>query len=151
MAESQKSWSIQAQALSFGLVPCPGGAGEGGFIEFEQKKSFFTTIEGVDGTAVRYNTGTRLWTVKIKLLATASYNDYLAGIHVADVASVINGGSGVGVLPLGWKDLGGNGAFTSPRAWITKWPKADVRDKVTDREWELDAADCDVFLGGTFP
>lgn len=140
-------FSLSAVAFLWGGQPAK-GYGESNAFQITMKNPKFTTTEGVDGGVIRNYTGSKLATVKLTLLASSPYNDYLSALHDADVLSSDLGQGGVGVLPFGVKDFNGTSMASATAMWITKAPDMTRTNKLGDVEWEFEASEMRIYHGG---
>lgn len=122
------------------------GFGQNQAFSIEPTSDRFTWVEGVDGSAARAATKSRLYTVKITLLQTSASNAFCSAIHEIDQVD----SSGVaGSLPFIVKDANGTDLFFSPAMSVFKEPPMTRGNKVEDQEWEFRAPDGKLYLGGS--
>jgi hypothetical protein len=144
VTEALKGYNLKGQTVNWGTHDFD-GFGENNAFSIEPVGDRFTFTEGVDGSAARAATGSRLFIVKINLLQTSASNAFCAGIHAADLLD----DSGIaGVLPFIWKDKNGLDLFFSPTMSIIKPPTIVRSNKVESQEWEFRAADGKLFPAG---
>lgn len=129
--------------LTIGGVPI-GGYADGTFISFEMAEDAFTTSVGADGETVRVKSNNRLGTLTITLQQTSDSNSSLSAVATADQLS------GTGIVAVLIKEIGGDTSIISGKGWVRKLPVAEYGKEVANREWILDLADVDAFIGGTF-
>jgi len=125
-----------------GGVPLSGFA-DGTFISVERANDSFSKVSGADGYVSRSKSNDKSGSVTITLAQTSPSNDILQGFALAD--ELTNNG----VVPILVKDVGGRTTFVSAFGWIKKTPSAEFGKEISNREWVLDVADLDVFIGGT--
>jgi hypothetical protein len=118
------------------------GFAEDTMVTVERDEDAFTKMVGVDGETSRAKSNNRGGTAKITLAQTSPSNDLLSGIAVLDEIK------SAGVVPFTIKDLSGTSTYVSAYAWVKKLPASEYGKKVGNREWTLDLADVDVFVGG---
>ena len=114
------------------------------FIEVERSSEAFTKSVGAGGEVCRVRNRDRSATIKFTLMASSPVNDILSAIAIADEAN----GSGIGVLSI--RDSQGTTVLLAGNAWIKKMPKVDFAKELPNRDWELECAVLDIFVGGDF-
>ena len=119
-----------------------GGFADGEFIRVSRKNDAYTMVEGSDGVISRAKSNSRSGEMTIILSQTSPSNDVLSLIHAADEAT------NAGVVPVAVKDLSGRSTYVSAFAWIRKSPDTSFGKDITNREWILDLADYNPFVGG---
>lgn len=118
------------------------GFAAGTFIVASREVDAFTKILGGDGEVARTQSANRSGEVTITLLQTSGSNDILSAIAVADELA------GTGIGPIIIKDTGGSTVLFSGEGWIRKQPDVEFADEAGDREWIIDMASMDYFVGG---
>ncbi len=119
-----------------------GGFADGEFIRVSRSSDAYTKVTGSDGVISRSKSNDRSGEMTIILAQTSPSNDVLSLIHAADEAT------NAGVVPVAVRDLSGRSTFVSAFAWIRKSPDASFGKEITNREWTLDLADYNPFVGG---
>lgn len=119
-----------------------GGFADGTFISFERSNDTFTKVSGTDGVVSRAKSCDTSGEITITLAQTSPSNDVLSGIAAVDELT------GDGVVPVLIEDKSGRTVALSAYAWVKKPAPADFGKEISNREWVLDCADLDVFIGG---
>lgn len=127
--------------LLVGGIPI-GGYADGTFISFMRSNDTFTKVSGTDGIVSRALSADTSGEIVITLAQTSPSNDALSAIHTADEIS------GDGVVPVLIEDKSGRTKALSAFAWIRKPADSEFGKEIANREWTLDCADFDVFIGG---
>lgn len=138
--EAGKTYALRDQMLLFGALILE-GFGEGSGIEITPKGPTWVSTEGVDGSAAWAYTGSKLFQVKIKLLQTAAANQQLQAIFSTQEETGA-------LIPLVWKDTKGLDLFSSPSALIIQPPNVVRGSKIETQEWQIEASNGKLFLGG---
>jgi hypothetical protein len=118
------------------------GFADGEFVSVERTSDTFTKVSGADGIISRAKTNDRSGSLKFTIAQTSPSNDVLTGIAVLDELS------NAGVVPVLIKDNSGRSVFVSAFGWVKKPPTSEFAKDISNREWTLDLADLDVFVGG---
>lgn len=139
-------YSLSAVSFIFGIPAT--GFGEGDAFEITPKGDSFNPMEGVGGDVIRCYTASKLADVKLTLLQSSPYNDFLSATYNADVISSDLGQGGAGVLPWGVKDFNGTTLISAKAMWIVKPPVVTRKDKQSNVVWEFAASDVRWFVGG---
>lgn len=116
--------------------------GEGFTLELDD--DLYSKTTGADGDVARARRHGRAGNAKITLMQSSPSNDILTGFAVADILN------NAGVVPLMVKDLLGTTAIFAAYAWVKKPPAVALGKEVTNREWMLDIANVELFIGGNF-
>jgi len=119
-----------------------GGFADGAFVTVERTSDTFTKVSGADGIISRAKTNDRSGSLKFTIAQTSPSNDVLTGIAIADELT------SDGVVPVLIKDNSGRSIFISAFGWVKKPPASEFAKDITNREWTMDLADLDVFVGG---
>lgn len=125
---------VGAQAIS--------GFADGTFIKVAQDEDAFTKKTGADGDTTRSQSNNFGGKVTITLDQASKSNDYLSGLAALDRAS------GAGVVPVLIRDALGATLVSGESAWVMKQPDVTFAKTSEDREWVLDVASLDTFVGG---
>lgn len=115
---------------------------KGTFIELEFDSDAFTKVVGSDGEVARSKSNDYAGALKLTLMQTSDTNDYLSSLAILDRAS------GTGVVPVLLRDALGRTLASSTAGWVKKIPKIGFGQEIEAREWVLDLAQLDVFVGG---
>lgn len=126
--------------LTLGGVPISGYS-DGTMIEVERDEDSFTKVNGV-GIVSRAKSTSRGGLLKITLQQTSPSNDILSGFVNADELA------GTGVVPMLLKDISGRSISFAEHAWVRKPAPQTFAKEISDRVWEVDLADVDIFVGG---
>jgi hypothetical protein len=124
-----------------GGVPMSGFA-DGTFVTIARDEQAFQKTTGADGSVSRAKTANRSGIITITLQQTSPSNDVLSGYMLADEAS------GDGIVPILIKDTSGRTLHFSPSAWVQQMPDNEFGKDVSEREWVMDCARIDSFVGG---
>lgn len=124
-----------------GGVPMSGTA-DGTFVTISRDEQAFTKVTGADGSTSRSKSANRAGTITITLKQTSPANDVLSGFMIADEQS------NNGVVPVMVKDTGGRTLHYASAAWVQQMPDQDFAKEVSNREWVMDCARIDSFVGG---
>jgi hypothetical protein len=138
---SVRTYDPKQVLIIIGGIPMSGFA-DGDFVSVERTSDTFTKVSGADGIISRAKTNDRSGTMKFTIAQTSPSNDVLTGIAVADELA------NIGVVPVLVKDQSGRSVFVSAFGWVKKPPVSDFAKEIKNREWTLDLADLDVFVGG---
>lgn len=148
MAESTKFYDLDKVNFVFLGVPFSalGGYGEGeSTIKIEKADPNFTWKRGADGSVTRSKTYSKVYTVTLSLLQTATANSILSGFMQVDEKA----SNGAGVGPILVQDSGGITAFAGSESWLEGPPKTvPFGSQAGNLEWVIIVADGEIFLGG---
>jgi hypothetical protein len=133
--------------LSIGQTPTPiSGYAKGTFIDIERDANAFEKFVGSDGEVTRIRNRNRSGMVKITLQQGSQTNALLSALAQLDEAS------GTGAVPLTFMDMSGQtpqSLAASTLAWVRKMPALTFAgDSEETREWILDCASMEIFVGG---
>ena len=117
------------------------GFTEGTFVEIAREEQSFTKVVGADGLVTRAKTNNYSGSLTITLKQSSPSNDVLSGLITLDELT------NAGIFTVLVKDLSGNSVYFSAQAWIRQWPTSTFAREVTDREWILDLANINLFVG----
>ena len=118
------------------------GFQNGTFISVERKTDTFSDEAGGQGDVVRVRSRDKRGTVTVTLQGASSSNDVLSTFAATDEAA------GTAYGPLLVKDLNGTSIYQGTNAYIAKYPKNDLGDTHTPREWVIAVPNLDMFTGG---
>lgn len=119
-----------------------GGYADGNFVEITFEEEQFKKVTGADGLTSRAKTNNHSGSISITLQATSSSNDVLSLLWNADRRT--NGG----VVPILVKDSSGRTLAAAAHAWIKKLPDVAFGKEISERTWEFDCAELEIFVGG---
>ena len=128
------SMIIGAQAAS--------GLADGTFITVEYDEDRFTKKTGADGEVTRVQNANESANIKLILMQTSNFNDYLSALSLADRLT------GLGAVPVLIRDQLGTTLFAAQNCWVRKTPAGEFGKEVGTREWILDTDAADLFFGG---
>lgn len=118
-----------------------GGFADGTFVTIERSNDSFTKVSGADGPVSRAKSNDFSGMLTLTLAQTSPSNDVLSGFLLADELE------GEGIIPVIVKDFGGSSNLVSAFGWVRKPANASYAKEIEDREWTLDLADLDMFVG----
>jgi len=118
------------------------GFADGTIVSVEFDEDAFSKKVGTDGETTRVKSNNNAGKVNIFLDQASESNDYLSGLAALDRAS------SAGVVPVTVRDANGTTLFFIESAWVMKIPTTEFGKEATDREWVLDCADMNAFVGG---
>lgn len=126
--------------VSIGGVPMSGYA-DGTFLLVDRDEDAFTKVTGADGFTTRVKSNNRGGSLTLTLKQSSPSNDILSGFANLDELS------NSGVVPILVKDLSGTSTYFSATGWIRKYPSSEFGKELNNREWIIDLADVDMFVG----
>lgn len=118
------------------------GLADGTFVSISRDEQAFTKVTGADGSTSRSKSANRAGTITITLKQTSPSNDVLTGFMLADEQN------SDGIVPVMVKDTGGRTLSYASAAWVQQAPDQDFGKEINEREWVLDCARIDMFVGG---
>lgn len=121
------------------------GYADGEFVRVETQTEDFTSKAGTDGEVTRSKTNDRRGTVTIMLEQTSPANAELSALRALDINTP--GGAGVGALLIRDR-LNGETLYRAAEAWIQKLPDSSFDRESQSREWVIECAKLDAFIGG---
>jgi len=137
-----KTYDPKKCLVIIGGVPMS-GFGEDTFVAVARDEDAFTKVVGADGEVSRSKSANRAGSLTLTLMQTSLSNDVLSALAAADELD------GRGVVPVLIKDLTGTTTLFAAHGWIRKVPDVELGKDIGTREWVIDTADMDVFVGGT--
>jgi hypothetical protein len=141
MAAGVYSYASDEVQIIVGGVPMSGLA-DGTFVSISRDEQAFTKVTGADGSTSRSKSANRAGSITITLKQTSPANDVLSGFMIADEQS------NNGVVPVMVKDTGGRTLHYASAAWVQKMPDQDFSKEISNREWVMDCARINSFVGG---
>lgn len=135
------TYSCSEVQVIVGGAPMSGMA-DGTFVNIERDEQAYTKVTGADGSTSRSKSANRSGTITITLKQTSPSNDVLTGFMVADEQG------DAGVVPVLVKDNSGRTLHAASAAWVQKSPSQDFAKEISNREWVMDCARLDQFIGG---
>jgi len=136
-----KTYAPDKVSVVFGGAILSGYA-EDTFVKVEQSVEAFTKHIGADGEVSRTRNTDKSGTITVTLKQTSDSNDTLSAFYLADIASL------QGYLPVIVKDNIGRTLAAGSSAWIQKLPESEFGKEISDREWVIEVADLQYFVGG---
>ena len=118
------------------------GFADGTFLTVSRDNDAFNKVSGADGETSRAKSNDKGGSATLVLQQTSPSNDILSGIAIADELS------NSGVVPLIVTDSLGTTTLFSGEGWIKKIPDAVFAKEISNRDWVLDMASIDIFIGG---
>lgn len=135
-----RTYDPASVVVSIAGVPISGYA-DGTFVSVDRDDDAFTKVTGADGNTTRIKSNNRSGFLTLTLLQSSPSNDILSGLAQLDEAT------NAGVVPVLVKDMSGNSIYFSAQGWIRKYPTSDFGKEINNREWIIDLADMDMFVG----
>ncbi len=139
---------MATKTYAFNKVSCSlGGILITGFMEdtvitVTRDEDSFEKHTGADGEVSRAANANKGGTATLRLKQTSLSNDMLSNRLAADELS----NTGVGVFNV--TDAGGRTNVNAAEAWIKKPAEVTFAKGVEGREWTIDLANVDMFIGG---
>lgn len=118
------------------------GFADGTFVEAGRDEDAFTKVVGAKGEVSRSKSNNKSGFIKIILQQTSPSNDTLSAIAIADEQT------NAGVVPVIVKDALGTSLIFSAEGWVKKMPDYGAGKEIGNREWMIDAAVLEYFVGG---
>jgi hypothetical protein len=118
------------------------GFADGTFVKVSFDGDAFSKKKGADGNTTRSQSNDDGGKIVITLDQASDSNDYLSGLAVLDRAS------GAGVVPVLIRDAMGRTLIAVESAWVLKQADVMFSKQSEDREWTLDCASIEMFVGG---
>ncbi len=119
------------------------GYAEGTFITAERNEDGYELSVGAGGDVTRVRNNNRSGRVTLTLQAESPSNDLLSAQAILDEALLA---AGLGVLLV--KDLNGTTVLEAEAAWIMKFANMENADTGGNREWIIECAELEMFVGG---
>lgn len=139
-----RTYDPKQVAINIGGAPMQGFA-DGTFLNVERENDAFQKVVGADGVVSRAKSNDRSGLATLTLVQTSPSNDLLSALAVADELQ------NAGVVPITVKDLEGRTTYFAGTGWIRKMADSEFSNEITNREWAIDLAEVDVFIGGNGP
>lgn len=118
------------------------GFADGTFVLASRNNDLFTLTVGADGEATRSKSNDLSGRITVTLQQTSISNDIFSALADADELS--NQGS----FPIQVKDASGNTLSSAETAWVVKKADATFGKETENREWIIEAACLEHFVGG---
>jgi hypothetical protein len=135
-----RTYDPKKVSLSVGGVPLSGYA-DGSFISVEMSNDAWSKSVGADGQTTRAKSNDKSGTITVTFAQSSASNDYLSSLALLD--EKVN----LGVRPAHLADVNGTTILMAPFAWVRKLPSSEFSKEVSNREWALDCADLNMFVG----
>ncbi len=118
------------------------GFADGTFLTISRDNDSFSKVSGADGETSRAKSNDKGGGAILSLQQTSPSNDILSGIVIADELS------NSGVVPMIVTDSLGTTVLFSGEGWIKKPAEVTFAKEIGNRDWNLDLASMDIFIGG---
>jgi hypothetical protein len=120
------------------------GFADGEFVNVEYDNDLWNKVSGADGLVTRAKQNDLTGLITLTLQQSSLSNDVLTGFAIIDKTT------NVGIVPVTIKDILGTTLMVSAYGWVRKLPPVTYGKEVTNREWQIDCAELDVFVGSNF-
>lgn len=120
------------------------GFSENNMVKVTREEAVFEKKTGVDGEVTRVRLHNNSGMATVTLMQSSEGNDTLSGLLERDKAAP--NGAGIGAFLL--KDLNGNTLVRASKAWVKGYPETSFDKSVSERAWEIELADIEIFVGG---
>lgn len=127
--------------ITIGGIPMSGFA-DGTFVTVMRESDTFEKVSGADGVVTRAKQNDFSGNMTLSLAQSSPSNDVLTAFAKTDEVS------NDGIVPVVIKDFSGRSVYVSAFGWIRKPPDSEFGKSINNRDWILDLADLDVFIGG---
>ena len=117
------------------------GFSDGTFLEIDRDEPTWNKIVGADGYVTRGKTNNFSGSLTLTLKQSSPSNDVLSGFMALDEVS------NSAIVPILIKDLSGNSTYFAAQGWIKQYANSTFGKEINDREWTVDLADLDLFVG----
>lgn len=118
-----------------------GGFADGTAVKIVRSNDMYIKSSGMDGVLSRAKTNDLSGEITFTLAQTSPSNDILS--------KMANESASGDIASLQITDLYGTSVYASATVWVKKHPDVEFSKNITNREWVLEAADLDMFTGGT--
>ncbi len=135
-----RTYDPKAVIITIGNVPISGFS-DGTFLEIARDEATWTKVVGADGYVTRGKTNNFTGTMTLTLKQSSPSNDVLSTFMALDEVS------GTGIVPILVKDLSGNSTYFTAQGWVRQFATSTFGKDINDREWTIDLADVDIFVG----
>jgi len=137
-----RTYDPRSVIVSIGGVPMSGYA-DGTFLTVDRDEDAFSKVTGADGYSTRVKSNNRGGSLTLTLKQSSPSNDVLSGFANLDELS------NAGVVPVLVKDTSGNSIYFSATGWVKKYPSSEFGKELNNRDWVIDLAEMDVFVGSS--
>lgn len=138
------TFDIKKCLVLVGLARIQGFA-DGEAVSVELDDDLYQKLTGADGDTSRARRHGLASSAKLTLMQTSPSNDILMALAIADRVN------NAGVVPFTVKDLLGTTTLFAAYCWVKKTPAVVLGKELTNREWTLDIASIEEFVGGNAP
>lgn len=118
------------------------GYADGTFVTAERSSDTYTKSTGADGRTTRVKQNDKSGTITITLQQSSPSNNFLSSIMTLDETA------GEGIVPVTIKDILSSSLISTGYAWVKKPPATPYAKENSNREWVLDCAVLEMFIGG---
>lgn len=136
-----KTYSPDKVSIVFG-GSILGGYADDTFVKIETSVEAFTKHVGADGEVTRTRNADKSGKVTVTLKQTSDSNDVMSAYYLADTTSL------QGYLPIIVKDNLGRTLAAGSSSWVSKMADSEYGKESGDREWIIEVADLQYFVGG---
>lgn len=137
-----RTFNFKKCAISFKGVLITGFMDGEGVVSVVRDNDAFTRHTGADGETSRATNNDKGGTATITLKQDSASNDYLSQQLQLDELTDAN----TGVFSV--VDASGRTVLNCPEAWVKKAADVTLGQTIAGREWTIDLAKLDVFVGG---
>lgn len=119
------------------------GYADGTVIAISRASDSFTKYVGTDGIVARSRNVDTSGEIVISLAMNSSSNDFFSTLFNIDEKT------GKGAFPIIVKNAGGRDVISGAVAWFRKPADVGFSKEIETREWTIDVAHMEVFIGGS--
>jgi hypothetical protein len=134
---SQLTWNFLGAALK-GLIS----------VKVARDEDSFTKQVGASGEVARARNKNRTGKVTFTVMQTSQANDIFSAAQQIDEGRIAAGVTGSGYGALEGRDPNGTTVVSAATAWVMKPADAEFAKELGQREWVLDCAELQMFIGG---
>ncbi len=120
------------------------GFARGEQVRVERDADAFTRYVGNQGHVCWSKTGNKCLNITLMLMQGSAANDAMSVLLAGDELAP----NGAGIVPCFVRDRSGRSIHGSAFARIVRWPAASYGDESGTREWLIQTADAEHFVGG---
>jgi hypothetical protein len=136
--------TIVLSQASSGITHIVSGFSEDSIVSIERNSETFELYTGADDTNTRIYKANTSATFTIPLQQTSNSNDILSQLYTNDK----NTRDSSGLFSITVKDNSGRSTFFSAEAYIAVVPNSEFGNSMQTREWQIQAARMEQFIGG---
>lgn len=118
------------------------GYADGTFVTLGRKADMWALKMGTDGRGTRAKSNDKSGMMALTLQQSAESNDDLSALAAADERA------NAGVVPLLVRDASGRTIASALSLWLPRYANIDLSKEVTDRTWNFETDNLDLFVGG---